>query len=147
MKIKKFQAVLLQNGDMDAGYIEIPFDVEKEYGAKRVKVKALLNGIEYRGSIVRMQTTCHILGIPKDIRNKMGVVFGDHIEVEMNKDEEERVVVLPEDVRKNLSNKALLTFQNLSYSKQKKHIQFIESAKQEGTRAKRITALIKEMEN
>lgn len=41
MNIKKFKTVLLQNGSMDAGYIEIPFDVEKEYGMKRIKVKAL----------------------------------------------------------------------------------------------------------
>lgn len=147
MNIKKFKTVLLQNGSMDAGYIEIPFDVEKEYGMKRIKVKALLNGIEYHGSIVRMGTPCHILGIPKAIRNKMGVVFGDMVEVEVEKDVDERVILLPDDLKQQLSEKALLAFQNLSYTQQKNHVMSIENAKQENTRTKRIAAIAAEMEN
>lgn len=146
MSIKRFKSVLLQNNNMDAGYIEIPFDVEKEYGTKRVKVKALLNGIEYRGSIVRMGTPCHILGIPKAIRDKMGVVFGDMIEVELEKDTEEKIIILPDDLKKQLSEKALLAFQSLSYSQQKKHILSIENAKQDSTRMKRIEAVVAKME-
>jgi len=145
MSIKKFKTVLLQNGSMDAGYIEIPFDVEKEYGAKRVKVKALLNGMEYRGSLVRMQTTCHILGIPKAIRSKMGAAFGDMIHVELEKDEKERVIVLPDDLKQQLNPRTLSAFQNLSYSKQKEYVLSIENAKQESTRAKRIAAVVADM--
>lgn len=147
MSSKRFKAELLQNDNMDAGYIKIPFDVEGEYGAKRVKVKALLNGVEYRGSLVRMQTTCHILGIPKVIRNKMGAVFGDIIEVELTKDEEERVIILPDDLKQQLGEKALSIFKNLSYSQQRKYILSIENAKHENTRAKRIAAVVAEMEN
>lgn len=146
MSVKRFKAELLQNNNMNAGYIEIPFDVEKEYGAKRVKVKAVLNGIEYRGSIVRMGMPCHMLGIPKDIRSKMGVNFGDMIEVELTKDTEERIIVLPEDLKQHLSEKALSAFQSFSYSKQKKYVQAIEDAKQEGTRKKRIAAAVAEAE-
>lgn len=146
MSIKKFKTVLIQNGSIDAGYIEIPFDVEKEYGAKRVKVKALLNGVEYRGSMVRMGTPCFILGIPKTLRNKMGVTFGDMIAVELEKDVEERVILLPDDLTQQLSENALLAFQSLSYSQQKKYILSIENAKQESTRVKRIAAVVTEME-
>lgn len=147
MSAKEFKTILLQNGTMDAGYIEIPFDVEKEYGAKRVKVKALLNGVEYRGSIVRMGLPCHMLGIPKAIRNKMGAGFGDMIEVSLEKDVEDRVVILPHDLKQQLTKKALLAFQNLSYSQQRNYVLSLENAKQETTRAKRIASIVAEMEN
>jgi len=145
MNKRNFLATLIQNENMDAAYIEIPFEVEQEYGAKRVKVKAILNGVEYRGSLVRMKTSCHILGIPKAIRHKIGVNFGDTISVELEKDEEERVVVLPDDLKNKLSKSMLNTFKNLSYSKQKQYISAIESAKSERTRVNRIEKIIKEV--
>ena len=37
-EIKEFDAVIIQNGTMDAGYIEIPFDCEAVYGKKRIPV-------------------------------------------------------------------------------------------------------------
>lgn len=144
---QEFKAVLLQNGNMDAGYIEIPFDVEKEYGTKRVKVKAFLNGVEYRGSIVRMGMPCHMLGIPKAVRSKMGAAFGDLIEVRLEKDEEDRTIVLPDDLKQQLNEKALLAFQSLSYSKQREYVLSIEDAKQEATRMKRIAAIAAAMED
>ena len=28
----RFEAVIIQNGDMDAAYVEVPFDIKKLYG-------------------------------------------------------------------------------------------------------------------
>ncbi len=84
--MQEFKAIMLRNGTMDAAYIEIPFDVEAEYGAKRVKVIAHFNGVKYQGSLVRMKTVCHIIGIPKVIRSQMNVNFGDEISVTIEKD-------------------------------------------------------------
>lgn len=140
MEIKKFSATFMKVVDKEAGYIEIPFDVEKEFGAKRVKVKAMLCGIEYRGSIVRMGTECHILGIPKEIRVKMGKTFGDVIDVELEVDTEERKIELTDEFKdKLMGNKEAYDFFNsLSFSNQKKYALWIESAKKEETRIKRI---------
>ena len=66
----KFEAVIKKVPDKDATFIEIPFDVEKEFGAKRVKVKAKFDGVDYRGSIVNMGLGCHMIGITKAIRSK-----------------------------------------------------------------------------
>ena len=49
--IYKFDAIIQQVENKDATFIEIPFDVEKEFGAKRVKVKAKFDNVDYRGSI------------------------------------------------------------------------------------------------
>jgi len=67
-----FEATIQKVPDRDGTYIEIPFDVEKEFGAKRVKVKAKFDGVEYRGSIVNMGQGCHIIGMTKDIRKEIG---------------------------------------------------------------------------
>ena len=68
----EFDALLRRAGDMDAAYVEFPFDVREEFGKGRVKVHALFDGAPYEGSLVRMKTPCHIIGVRKDIRAKIG---------------------------------------------------------------------------
>ena len=50
-------------------------------GAYRVKVHATFDGEAYDGSLVRMKTPCHILGIRKDIREKIGKQPGETVHV------------------------------------------------------------------
>ena len=45
--LREFDAVIFKNPDMDAAYVEIPFDVEAEYGRKRVPVHATFDGAPY----------------------------------------------------------------------------------------------------
>ena len=74
MNVKKtyeFDAVILKVPDIDGAYIEFPYDVKKEFGRGRVKVFATFDGEPYEGSLVRMGTPCHIIGIRKDIRAKI----------------------------------------------------------------------------
>lgn len=80
-KIYEFDAVILKDPDIDAAYVEIPFDVRAEFGKGRVPVDAAFDGEPYQGSLVRMGTHCHILGIRKDIRAKIGKQPGDVVTV------------------------------------------------------------------
>lgn len=66
---------------MDAAYVEIPFDVKATFGKGRVPVNATFDGVPYQGSLVRMGTPCHIIGIRKDIRKQIGKQPGDTISV------------------------------------------------------------------
>ena len=50
--MKKFTAKI-QSADGGGAYVLIPFDVEKAFGSKRPKIKALIDGEEYRGTLVR----------------------------------------------------------------------------------------------
>lgn len=86
--MKKFNAQIKKLNDKNGAYIEIPFDVEKTYNRKRVKVKATFDGYEYRGSSVRMGGSCYIIGITKEIRKAIGKEPGDTIDVTIEKDEE-----------------------------------------------------------
>lgn len=80
-KIMEFDAVLLKNPDMDAAYIEIPFDVKEAFGKARVPVHATFDGEPYDGQVVKMGTPCHVIGVRKDIRKKIGKQPGDKIHV------------------------------------------------------------------
>ena len=82
-----FKAMIIQNGDMDAGYVIFPCDIRKEFGKGRVKVFALFDGVPYEGSIVNMGVKdeegriSYIIGITKAIRKKIDKGFGDEIDV------------------------------------------------------------------
>lgn len=79
--IYQFEAVIKKVSDIDGAYIEFPYDVRKVFGKGRVKVTATFDGVEYNGSLVKMGTPCHIIGIRKDIRKKIGKQPGDMIKV------------------------------------------------------------------
>lgn len=80
-RVYHFFAIIKKVPDIDGAYVEFPFDVKKEFGKGRVKVHAIIDDIPYDGSLVRMKTDCHIIGIRKDIREKIGKQPGDEIEV------------------------------------------------------------------
>lgn len=77
----EFDAVLKKVPDIDGAYVDFPFDVREEFGRGRVKVHAEFDGVEYDGSLVRMKTPNHIIGVRKDIRQKIGKQPGDLIHV------------------------------------------------------------------
>ncbi|HVF30837.1 MAG TPA: YdeI/OmpD-associated family protein [Pyrinomonadaceae bacterium] len=124
---------------MDATGITIPFDVEAVFGAKRVPVKATVNGAVYRGSIVRMAGK-YMLGIPKAFREAAGIKAGDNIVVTFEKDVAERSVEIPADLAKELKkNKAMASaWDKLSFTLRKENASSIEEAKKPETRARRL---------
>ncbi|MFV0381210.1 MAG: DUF1905 domain-containing protein [Breznakia sp.] len=81
MKIYEFEAEIKKVPKIDGAYIEFPYDVKQEFGKGRVKVHATFDGVSYDGSLVRMKTPGHIIGVLKDIRAKIGKQAGDKIKV------------------------------------------------------------------
>lgn len=77
----EFDAIILHNEDMDAAYVEVPFDIMAMFGKGRLLVHATFDGEPYDGQIVKMGTPCYIIGIRKDIRKKIGKTFGDMVHV------------------------------------------------------------------
>lgn len=77
----QFDAQIKKVPDLDGAYVEIPFDVKAVYGKGRVAVHATFDGHPYDGSLVRMGTPCHIIGIRKDIRAAIGKQPGDTVTV------------------------------------------------------------------
>lgn len=146
--IKEFTAVIHQHEGINGAYVVIPFDIQEVYGAKRVKVLATFDGVEYRGSIVSMGGR-YLLGITQKIRKEIGKEFGDSVMVTIQKDEAKRVVVLPNDFEAILkvSNEALHFWNELSYSNQRKYVDWVTSAKKEETRTNRLEKAITMLSN
>lgn len=80
-KIYSFEAILKKVPDIDGAYVEFPYDVREEFGKGRVKVHATFDGVPYDGSLVRMRTLGHIIGVLKEIRKQIGKQAGDTVSV------------------------------------------------------------------
>ncbi len=143
MTKKTFKAVI-QNAGGGGAFVEVPFDVEKEFGSKKPKVKALIEGIPYRGTLVRMGTECHLLLVLKSIREQAGKTFGDEIKVTVEPDTEERVIEVPAELKTafKVEKEAKASFEKLSYTHKREYVTWINEAKKEETRHKRITKTI-----
>ena len=80
-KTYEFEAELKKVPDIDGAYVEFPYDVREEFGRGRVKVHATFDGVPYDGSLVRMGTPGHIIGVRKDIRAAVRKQPGDTVHV------------------------------------------------------------------
>lgn len=86
----RFNATILQNENMDAAYVEVPYDIKELFGKGRLSVNATFDGAPYRGQVVKMGTPCYIIGITRQIRRQIGKSFGDTIEVVIQERESEK---------------------------------------------------------
>jgi Bacteriocin-protection, YdeI or OmpD-Associated/Domain of unknown function (DUF1905) len=131
----------------NSALIEVPFDVEKAFGKKRVKVRCLIEGVEFRSSIMRMGVCGprHVMILNKQIREAIGKDIGDTIYIMMEEDTKPRIVAVPADVKAALAAKAKIKniFDRLSYSHQREYVNWIDSAKKAETRQTRIGKMIK----
>lgn len=86
-KLYEYDAVIQKVHDQDGAYVIFPYDVREEFKKGRVKVHATFDGEPYDGSIVNMGvknddgSICYIIGIRKDIREKIGKQPGDTVKV------------------------------------------------------------------
>jgi len=130
----------IKNAGGGGAFVEVPFDVEAAFGAKKPKIKALIEGVPYRGLLVRMGGPNHILIILKGIREQIGKTFGDEVKVSVEADVEERVVIVPAELKRLFkSNKeAKAAFEKLSYTHRKEYVTWINEAKKTETRQSRI---------
>lgn len=142
----EFNAIIEKQEGIDGAYVEVPFDIEAEFGSKRVKVKAKFDGVDYVGSVVRMSER-YVIGITKDIRKSIGKIPGDTVNVYLEKDNDERTIQINDDLRDVIENNetAMLNYANLSYTEQKEINRWIETAKKEDTKILRIGKTVEKL--
>lgn len=80
-KIYEFDAVIQKVPDIDGAYVVFPFDVKKEFGRGRVPVRVTFDRVVYDGSLVRMGTPEHIVGVTKAVREKILKAPGESVHV------------------------------------------------------------------
>lgn len=142
----EFKAIIQQNGEMNAAFVEFPFSTEELFNKKgQVKIKALFDGkVEYRGSLAKMKSDCHILGLTQEVRKQLDKTFGDEVFVSVAEDKEERVVAIADDITVvfNENPEAKDLFDKMSYPHKKEYIRWIEEAKKPETRENRKIKMI-----
>lgn len=88
-KVYEFEAVIEPVPDKNGAYVRFPYDIREEFGKGRVKVQASFDNVPYSGSIVNMGvknpdgSICYIIGVRKDIQEKMNKYVGDTITVKI----------------------------------------------------------------
>jgi hypothetical protein len=141
--VKRFRA-LVERGEGSVCAIHVDFDVEKTFGTRgRVPVRGTLNGAPYRGSLFPMGGR-HFLVINRHLRAAAGVSGGETVPVRMERDTEERVITPPADFARALkaNKEARATWDKLSYTHRREHVEHLEDAKQPETRQRRLEKAI-----
>jgi hypothetical protein len=142
-KEKRFKAKLepARGGGV---YVRVPFDAEAFFGKKRIPITATIDGEPYRGTLVRMGSPFHCLGVLKAIREKIGKGVGDEVDVLVREDVAERTVDVPKDLEAAFKKDkdARTFFAGLAFTHRKEWVQWIEEAKREETRSSRVAKTI-----
>jgi hypothetical protein len=139
--VKRFRALVNRKEGGDVCSIDIPFDVEKTFGARgRVPVRGTLNGAPFRSSAFRMGGDCHFMVVNRQMREAAGVRGGETVPVVMERDTEPRTIDPPADLARALkgNEEARATWDKLSYTHRREHVEHIEEAKKPETRLRRI---------
>lgn len=136
----------IKNAGNGGAFIDFPYSVLELYGVKgRVPVIVKFEDkIEYTGSLANMGGECHLVPILKSIRDELGKDFGDKVNIEIFLDTSERKVKIPEDLQKEFLKdlKAKYIFDELSFTHQKEYVKWIDEAKKQETRERRIIKTI-----
>ena len=82
----EYDAVLHVEPDGGA-WVPFPWDIRREFGKGRVRVRATFDGAPYDGSIVNMGvknkdgSVCWLIGVTKAVRKQIGKADGDVLRV------------------------------------------------------------------
>lgn len=139
MKKYTFKARMIAGRGGGAGVV-FPYDVQQEFGTRgNVPVKATLDGAPYTGSLMNCGAMGHTLGVLKGIREQIGKGPGDTIDVVVWKDDAARTVEIPAAFKTLLKKEGLLAgFEKMSFTHRKEYVRWIEEAKKEETRQRRL---------
>ena len=141
------------NGTIEAGrgggaYVVLPDKVLKALGAgSRFRVTGTLNDVPFESSTMSMGGGRVCLGVHKATREGAGVNIGDEVKLEVERDLRPRELSLPDDVLSALrrDRNAQKAFDALSFSHRREYVQWIEGAKRQETRSRRITQMLERL--
>lgn len=139
--VKRFRALIVKDEGSEVCAIQyFPFDVEKTFGVRgRVPVRGTLNGAPFRAAIFKMGGE-HFMVVNRHLRAASGVKGGETVPFTVERDDEPRVIEPPADFARALKgNKdARATWDTLSFTHKREHVEHVEEAKKPETRQRRI---------
>lgn len=137
-----FEATI-EAADRGGAFVFIPFDVKEAFGSGRPKIRALVDGHEYRGSLVNMGQG-HVLGMRKDVRAAIGKDVGDTVRVAVELDTAPREVDVPAELGEALDGAPEVAerYAAMSYTHRREYAQWVAEAKKQETRDRRAAKAI-----
>jgi len=115
-------------------------------GAKRFPVRVSVNGYTWRTTVTRMRGE-FLVGFSREVRQEAGVEAGEMVAATIELDSEPREVDLPEALATALAGDqaARAGFEALSFTHRKEYARWIEEAKREETRARRVAQALERL--
>lgn len=112
-------------------------------GAKRFPVVATVNGYTWRTSVARMRGE-FMVGLNREVREGAGVQAGDTVTLELALDSEPRTVDAPPALAEALDKdpQAKAAFEGMAFTHRKEFARWIDEAKKEETRARRVSQAV-----
>ncbi len=144
---QRFEAPILE-GRGGGAYVEVPFSVPDVFGTGgQMRVKGTVDGHPLQSSVAPMGGGSHVLGLHKATRAAIGKSIGDRVAIVIEPDLAERTVAVPTDLAKGLAkNRAARTaFETLAYTHRKEYVEWIEQAKRDETRRRRIAETLERL--
>ncbi|MCW2678732.1 MAG: hypothetical protein JWM62_133 [Frankiales bacterium] len=142
----EFRATLLSGGKAATG-IRVPEEVvEGLGGGRRAAVRVTLDGFAYRTTFGTMAG--HVMiPVSAAVRADAGLTAGDEVDVVLALDAEPRVLEVPDDLNAALDANpaARAFFDGLSYSNRRRHVLYVEGAKTDETRQRRIAKSVEQL--
>jgi hypothetical protein len=135
--MRRFEARVSKNDS--GGYTAIvPFDPKEAFGRVRAPVRARVNGHTFTTTLARYGGVDY-MGFNRGVREAAGIADGDVLTIELELDEEERAVTIPQELAAALARDpdARAAFDALSPSHRRRHAGWIAEAKQPETRVRR----------
>jgi len=142
----RFRAKVELGGKTATG-IPVPEDVVAAMGSgKRPAVQVTVGEHSYRTTVASMRGR-YFVPLSKANREAARVAAGDEVAVEIEVDAEPRNVAIPADLADALADDATARafFDRLSYTHRKEWVRWVEEAKKEETRTRRIAKTIESL--
>ncbi len=108
-------------------------------GAKRFPVAVTINGYNWRTTVTRMGGE-FLVGLNRAVREGAGVEVGDTVEAQLELDTAPREVEVPDALASGLADDpaARDAFEALAYTHRKEFARWVEEAKRDETRQRRV---------
>ena len=115
-------------------------------GAKRFPVRATINGHMWRTTVTPMHGE-NLLGLNREVRTAAGVEAGDRVEVMIELDDQPREVEVPGALAAALAADTIAkeAYEGMSFTHRKEYARWIEEAKREETREKRVAQALERL--
>ena len=136
----EFTATLQRRGPAAAVVLDDEQVAAVGEGAKRFPVVATVEGYTWRTTVTRMRGE-FLLGLNATVREGAGGEAGDTVAVELELDTAPREVDIPDALAAALDGDpaARAAFDALSYTHRKEYARWVEEAKREETRQRRVS--------